>query len=97
MKLKIVSKTDSGQPHAKPEKETTPEQLDLNLLPPKIVWLVQVSRTPSAKSGYKNRFVTDKAAQAIGLFHGINVGRGYKKRLMKLENGKRAVIARVTS
>jgi hypothetical protein len=39
----------------------------------------------------------DKAAQAILYYHGINVGYGWKKRLVKIEGGKRLVVARATS
>ena len=70
-----------------------PQQLTLDLQQPKTIWQVQISKTPNSKSGYKNRFTLDKASQAIFYYHGINIGRGYKKRLIKIEGSKRAVIA----
>lgn len=72
-------------------------QLELDLQQPKVIWRVQVSKTPNSKSGYKNRFTLDQAAQAMLYYHGINIGRGYKKRLVKIEGGKAAIIARATS
>ena len=74
-----------------------PQQLEIPFTYPKTIWQVQVSRSPTTKSGYKNRFTLDKASQAIIYYHAINIGRGYKKRLVKLENNKRAIIARATS
>ena len=79
------------------EQISNPQQLTLDLTQPKTIWQVQVSRSPTTKSGYKNRFTLDQAAQAIFYYHCINIGRGYKKRLVKLENNKRAIIARATS
>ena len=74
-----------------------PQQLTLDLTQPKTIWQVQISKTPNSKSGYKNRFTLDQAAQAIIYYHAINIGRGYKKRLIKIEGSKRAIIARATS
>lgn len=75
----------------------TPTQLTLDLQPPRIIWQVQVSRAPNSKSAYNNRYTLDSAAQAILYYHGINVGYGWKKRLVKIEGGKRLVVARATS
>ena len=74
-----------------------PQQLELNLTQPKTIWQVQISKTPNSKSGYKNRFILDQAAQAIIYYHCINIGMGYKKRLIKIEGSTRAIIARATS
>ena len=74
-----------------------PQQLTLDLTQPKTIWQVQISKTPNSKSGYKNRFILDQAAQAIIYYHCINIGMGYKKRLIKIEGSKRAIIARATS
>lgn len=77
--------------------QATPAQLTLDLQPPRIIWQVQVSRSPTTKSAYKNKYTLDKAAQAILYYHGINIGRGYKKRLIKIEGSKRLVVARAAS
>ena len=74
-----------------------PQQLELNLTQPKTIWQVQVSRSPTTKSGYKNRFILDQAAQAIIYYHCINIGMGYKKRLIKIEGSKKLIVARATS
>jgi hypothetical protein len=74
-----------------------PQQLELDLQQPKTIWQVQVSKTPNSKSAYKNRFVMDSASQAILYYHAINIGRGYKKRLVKVEGNKKAIIARAAS
>jgi hypothetical protein len=74
--------------------QATTRQLTLDLQPPRIIWQVQVSRSPTTKSAYKNRVTTDKASQAILYYHGINVGYGYKKRLIKIEGKKRLVVAK---
>ena len=74
-----------------------PQQLELNLTQPKTIWQVQISKTPNSKSGYKNRFTLDKASQAIIYYHCINIGMGYKKRLIKIEGSKKLIVARATS
>ena len=79
------------------EQISSPQQLTLDLTQPKTIWQVQVSRSPTTKSGYKNRFILDQAAQAIIYYHCINIGMGYKKRLIKIEGSTRAIIARATS
>lgn len=69
-----------------------PEQLNLDLQPrQRVTWHVQVGRNRSA---YANRYTLHQAAQAMLYYHGINIGMGYKKRLIKEENGKRLVVAR---
>jgi hypothetical protein len=70
-----------------------PEQLNLDLQPlQRVTWHVQVGR--NAKGAYKNRYTMESAAQAIRYYHGINIGYGYKKRLVKVEGGKKVVVAR---
>lgn len=54
---------------------------------------VQTSKTRDPKSSYENRLTTTHEGQAVRYFAGINVGYGYRKRL--LLDGK--VIARVAS
>lgn len=72
---------------------TKPEQLNLDLQPrQRVTWHVQVGRYN--KGAYKNRYTLHQAAQAMLYYHGINIGMGYKKRLIKEENGKRLVVAR---
>lgn len=70
-----------------------PTQLTLDLQPrQRIIWHVQVGRYN--KGAYKNRYTLHQAAQAMLYYHGINIGNGYKKRLVKVEDGKRLVVAR---
>lgn len=43
-------------------------------------YLVQVGR--GEKGSYKTRYELEKRGQAIMYYNGINIGRGYKKRLI---------------
>jgi hypothetical protein len=44
-------------------------------------------------SAYTARFITENDAQARSLYHGLNIGRGYKKRLVLVrEDGKRETL-----
>lgn len=71
-------------------------QLTLDLQPKReVIWRVQIGRY--TKGAYKTRCSMTNAAQAIRYYHCINIGRGYKKRLVKLEGGKAVTIARQTS
>jgi hypothetical protein len=54
-------------------------------------FLVQVGR---GKSGYTTRFAfKGELARAVFYYRGINIGRGYKKRLV-MPNAMRPVLAR---
>jgi hypothetical protein len=46
-----------------------------------IEFLVEVSARPGAKSEYKLKLMTTSEAQARLYYRGLNVGRGFKKRL----------------
>ena len=72
-------------------------QMELDLKNPKVIWQVQISKRPNGKSGYQNKYSTVSATQAIMYYNAINIGRGYKKRLIKVEGDKGAIIARSTS
>ena len=75
---------------------TTNEQLTLDLQPKReVIWRVQIGRY--TKGAYKTRCSMTNANQAIRYYHCINIGRGYKKRLVKLEGGKAVTIAKQTS
>jgi hypothetical protein len=55
-------------------------------------FVVQVGR--NRKAGYQTRYVvTGNLAQAVGWYNGINIGNGYKKRLICHELNK-PVLAR---
>lgn len=59
------------------------------------VFLVQVGRY--AKGAYRTRYsFTGNLGQAVLYFNGINIGRGYKKRLVMV-GGNKPVLARATS
>jgi hypothetical protein len=71
-------------------------QLTLDLQPKQeVMWRVQIGRY--TKGAYKTRCSMTNANQAIRYYHCINIGRGYKKRLVKLEGGKAVTIAKQTS
>ena len=71
-------------------------QQELDLKPePKVVWRVQIGRY--SKGAYKTRCSMTNATQAIRYYHCINIGRGYKKRLIKEEGGKTVTVAKQTS
>ena len=57
------------------------------------MFTVQVSKYPRKKSEYISKLTTNMEGSAWLIYHGYNIGRGYKKRL--LLNGK--VIARFIS
>lgn len=58
-------------------------------------FLVQVGRY--AKGAYRTRYTfTGNLAQAVFYFNGINIGRGYKKRLLAPSMNK-PVLARAAS
>ena len=75
---------------------TQPEQLTLDLTPePKVMWRLQIGRY--AKGSYQTRNSFTDAYQAIRYYHCINIGRGYKKRLVKIEGKDVLVVAKQTS
>jgi hypothetical protein len=57
-------------------------------------FLVQVGRGP--KGSYKTQYTFDNLPQAVKYYACINIGRGYKKRLVCFEFGK-PVLARMFS
>ena len=75
--------------------EIKPQQLSLNLTAPKVVWRVQIGRY--SKGAYKTRNSFYGAAQALWYYHAVNIGKGYKKRLIKEEGGKTVTVAKQTS
>ena len=74
---------------------TTNEQLTLDLTAPKVIWRVQIGRY--SKGAYKTRNSFYKAAQALWYYHAVNIGKGFKKRLIKEEGGKTVTVAKQTS
>jgi hypothetical protein len=70
-------------------------QQELDLTAPKVIWRVQIGRY--SKGAYENKYSMESAAQAIRYYHCINIGRGYKKRLIKEEGGKTVTVAKQTS
>lgn len=58
------------------------------------VWMVEVGK---GSGSYKTRYHLDNPRQAMWYFNGINIGRGYKKRLSLYQNGIKIKIARQTS
>jgi len=58
-------------------------------------FLVQLGRY--AKGSYATRYtITGNLAQAVAYFNGINIGNGYKKRLVMV-GGNKPVLARAAS
>ena len=59
-------------------------------------WLIQVGRY---KGAYKTRwtFLNNNETQAALYYRGLNIGNGYKKRLIHIENDTRTVVARMIS
>jgi hypothetical protein len=75
---------------------TQPEQLTLDLKPePKVIWRVQIGRY--TKGCYQTKYSMESAAQALFYYHGINIGKGYKKRLLKIEGKDVLVVAKQAS
>ena len=61
---------------------------------PNTEFLVQVAK---GRGRYATRFrVVGNLSQAVSLFNGINIGNGYRKRLL-MPNAKRQTLARATS
>lgn len=58
------------------------------------VYLVQLGKN---KSAYKTRYKLSSWTTAVLYYRSLNVGYGYKKRLVSLENGKRKIEARMFS
>ena len=46
-----------------------------------VQYWVECSRSPTRKASYVKRLVTTNYSQAMSYYNGINIGRGYKKRL----------------
>jgi len=59
------------------------------------VWSVEVGRW--GKGAYLRRYTLETPYKAMWYFDGINIGRGYKKRLSLIQNGKRTTVARQAS
>ena len=74
---------------------TTNEQLTLDLTAPKVIWRVQIGRY--TKGAYKTRNSFCKASQALWYYHAINIGKGFKKRLLKVEGKDVLVVAKQAS
>lgn len=59
------------------------------------MWLVEVGRYRGA---YKTRYFRTTAADGVMYYRCVNIGNGYKKRLVMLrEDGTRTVVARYIS
>jgi hypothetical protein len=60
------------------------------------LWCVEVGRGP--RGAYKPRYTLDLLYKAVGWYDGINIGLGYKKRLvLERANGQRIIIAKSAS
>lgn len=59
------------------------------------VWKVEVGK--GEKGGYHSRYTLDTPHSAMFYFNGINIGRGFKKRLSLIQNGKKVTVAKSTS
>jgi len=69
---------------------------NITMLPPiQTLWCVQVGRY--SKGAYKPRYSMHNAAQAMRYYHGINIGYGYKKRLLRVDGAKTLVVAKQAS
>jgi hypothetical protein len=71
------------------------EQQELDLTAPKVIWRVQIGRY--TKGAYKTRNSFCKATQALWYYHAINIGKGFKKRLLKIEGKDVLVVAKQAS
>ena len=61
-------------------------------------FVVQVSKSKNSKSGYETRYtIKGNLAQAVMYYSGINVGYGYRKRLLMPSCSKNPVLARQAS
>jgi len=70
-------------------------QQELDLTAPKVIWRVQIGRY--SKGAYENKYSMESAAQAIRYYHCINIGKGFKKRLLKIEGKDVLVVAKQAS
>lgn len=62
------------------------------------VFLVQVSRGKNPKSSYTVRYrIVGNLAQAVSLYNCINIGLGYRKRLVMVGGKPSPILARQTS
>jgi hypothetical protein len=60
-------------------------------------FLVQTSKTKNGKSGYETRYtIKGNLAQAVMYYNMINIGYGYRKRLL-MPSSKKPVLARQAS
>ena len=73
----------------------TPQQQELALTAPKVIWRVQIGRY--TKGCYQTKYSMESAAQAIRYYHAINIGKGFKKRLLKIEGKDVLVVAKQAS
>lgn len=55
---------------------------------------VQVSKYPNSQSRYETRYGMTSEREACFYYHGINIGLGYKKRLVRIVGKKTEIIAR---
>ena len=60
------------------------------------LWCVEVGRY--ARGAYKPRYTVETPQQGTFYYRAINIGRGYKKRLvLERANGQRTIIAKSAS
>lgn len=64
---------------------------------PTIYFKVQVTCRPTEKSKYETRYGTANETQARLLYRGINIGNGYRKRLVCFGPGAPKILERHTS
>lgn len=82
--------------NAQLELDFDPTTTHITMLPPiQTLWCVQVGRY--SKGAYKPRYSMHNAAQAMRYYHCINIGNGYKKRLLRVSGGKTLVVAKQAS
>lgn len=58
-------------------------------------WKVEVGKGEKGK--YHSRYTLDTPHMAMRYFNAINIGRGFKKRLSLVQNGKKVTVAKATS
>lgn len=60
-------------------------------------WQVQVAKGPKGAYGTRWEFNASAGGQACMYYRGLNIGNGYKKRLLILDGGKKTILARCGS
>lgn len=56
---------------------------------------VEIGR--GSKGAYKTRLLTNSAIHGVGYYQSVNIGLGYKKRLVQIDGTQRKILARCRS